>query len=98
MADFNPPRLPTAIPQPEESMPAVMAVLHALKDSVEWLLGTRRGSDPVARVFLQSDQPTPHTPGDLWIIAQPNLTVRYWDGQMWMTILVAHPDGSLHTS
>lgn len=98
MATYNPPRLPAAIPQPEDNTPSILAVLHALKESVEWLLGVRRGSDPVARVFVQNDQPTPHTPGDLWIMTQPSLMVQYWDGTMWMTMLVAHSDGSLHDS
>jgi hypothetical protein len=96
MATFRPPKLP-AIPLPDETQEGMLASINALKSSVEWLLGTR-GSKPATRVFVQSQPPVAQTMGDLWFTELPNLTMSYWDGTAWLPVLVAHDDGTLHTT
>jgi hypothetical protein len=97
MAAFNRPKLP-AIPSVAPTTESMLAAINALKQAVEWLLGTSRGGDAVGRVFVQNQPPTAHTIGDLWITTQPTSSMSYWTGEKWQSFAVAHPDGSLHTS
>lgn len=89
-------RLPS-IPQPDGSDASTLAVLMALKQAVEWLLGSR-DTVPTHRIFVQDATPVARTEGDLWITSQPTSTLSYWTGTAWQPFAVAHPDGTLHSS